>query len=417
MQIKDILVAPAVGAFFNDDQEAIGRGAKKDGEIYVGAAVTCGFSSIRQTAEALSVGLVLSDGFTVWGDAMSVQYAGAGGRDTAFNSKSASEALQGGIRDRLLGRDVESFLDNSVGVTKLQKDFGHIHVGLQYGLSQAFLGAAAHANNRTYMEQVCSEFKLPIIAEPVPVYAQSGDNQYGNVDKMILKRVDILPHGLVNCPEKFGLKGDVFLGYVEWVCDRIRKLGPPGYEPCLYFDVYGMPGVVFENDISRMTSYFNDLEQRCQPFRLRIESPVNFGSLDRQVEGYALLRRSLRDAGCNVEIIVDEWCNSLSDIEQFCTADAVDLVQIKTPDLGSIDRSIVAVRTCKETGVGAYLGGSCTETDISARYSVHLAMAARADMILAKPGMGVDEALMIVGNEQARLLAILEHRDDSAQST
>jgi methylaspartate ammonia-lyase len=30
-------------------------------------------------------------------------------------------------------------------------------------------------------------------------------------------------------------------------------------------------------------------------------------------------------------------------------------------------------------------------------------------MMLAKPGMGVDEGLSIVGNEQARLLAILRH--------
>jgi methylaspartate ammonia-lyase len=36
-------------------------------------------------------------------------------------------------------------------------------------------------------------------------------------------------------------------------------------------------------------------------------------------------------------------------------------------------------------------------------------------MLLAKPGMGVDEALSIVGNEQARLLATL--RRSSAENT
>ncbi|MEI6578442.1 MAG: DUF711 family protein, partial [Eubacteriales bacterium] len=32
----------------------------------------------------------------------------------------------------------------------------------------------------------------------VPIFGQSGDNRYENVDKMILKEVDVLPHGLIN---------------------------------------------------------------------------------------------------------------------------------------------------------------------------------------------------------------------------
>jgi methylaspartate ammonia-lyase len=35
-------------------------------------------------------------------------------------------------------------------------------------------------------------------------------------------------------------------------------------------------------------------------------------------------------------------------------------------------------------------------------------------MMLAKPGMGVDEGLTIVGNEQSRLLAILASRASGA---
>jgi methylaspartate ammonia-lyase len=70
---------------------------------------------------------------------------------------------------------------------------------------------------------------------------------------------------------------------------------------------------------------------------------------------------------------------------------------------------------CQKNGVGAYVGGSCVETDLSARVSVHVAVATQADMLLAKPGMGVDEALSIVGNEQARLLATL--RRSGAENT
>jgi methylaspartate ammonia-lyase len=37
-------------------------------------------------------------------------------------------------------------------------------------------------------------------------------------------------------------------------------------------------------------------------------------------------------------------------------------------------------------------------------------MACGADQILAKPGMGVDEGLMIVGNEMARTVALARRR-------
>jgi methylaspartate ammonia-lyase len=37
-------------------------------------------------------------------------------------------------------------------------------------------------------------------------------------------------------------------------------------------------------------------------------------------------------------------------------------------------------------------------------------MACEASQILAKPGMGVDEGLMIVGNEMARTVALIAAR-------
>ena len=83
------------------------------------------------------------------------------------------------------------------------------------------------------------------------------------------------------------------------------------------------------------------------------------------------------------------------------------MIQIKTPDLGGINNSIEAVLYCKQQGVGAYLGGTCNETDCSARICAHIALATQPDQMLAKPGMGVDEGLMIVRNEMTRALACL----------
>ena len=112
------------------------------------------------------------------------------------------------------------------------------------------------------------------------------------------------------------------------------------------------------------------------------------------------------DKGMDAEIVADEWCNTFEDIVDFCKAKAGHMAQIKTPDLGGINNSIEAVLYCKEHGMGAYLGGTCNETNRSAECCAHVAMATTPTQTLAKPGMGVDEGYMIMFNEMSRILAL-----------
>ena len=48
------------------------------------------------------------------------------------------------------------------------------------------------------VEVVCDEYNLPIDLSPLKLFGQSGDDRYGAVDKTVMKRVDALPHGLIN---------------------------------------------------------------------------------------------------------------------------------------------------------------------------------------------------------------------------
>ena len=118
------------------------------------------------------------------------------------------------------------------------------------------------------------------------------------------------------------------------------------------------------------------------------------------------LTAELDRRGSTVEIVADEWCNTLEDIKLFADNKAGHMIQIKTPDLGGINNTIEAVLYCKEKGVGAYQGGTCNETDRSAQVCVHCAMATQPVQILAKPGMGVDEGFMIAYNEMSRIIAV-----------
>jgi methylaspartate ammonia-lyase len=310
------------------------------------------------------------------------------------------------------GREPTDFRALAGEIESLTDDGRPIHSAVRYGATQAALDAVARSRRELPCETLAREYGLELRAEPVRIFAQSGDDRYTNVDKMILKGADVLPHGLINnIPEKLGERGEKLLGYVEWLRDRIAdKRVSPGYRPEIHIDVYGTLGIAFGNDTERMGEYLRSLEEAAAPFRLRIEGPVDAGSLDAQCAALAALRSYLRDGGIGVGVVADEWCNGLDDMRRLMDADAVDMIQIKTPVLGGLQNSVEAVLLCKERGVEAYLGGTCNETDRSAQLCVHVALATRPYQMLAKPGMGVDEGFMIVTNEMRRALEILRQR-------
>jgi methylaspartate ammonia-lyase len=249
-------------------------------------------------------------------------------------------------------------------------------------------------------EVVADQLGLELVAEPVPLFAQSGELRREAVERMVAKRVDVLPHGLFSTPETFA----GMLDFARWVTARVAAV--PAYEPTFHFDVYGQAGLAYDG-IDAVADFLLEVERACAPFRVRVESPVDFGSRPAQIEGGVALRRAVAERGGTAAIVADEWCNTLADVEAFAAAGACDMVQIKTPDVGSLVDSARAVLACRAHGIGAYLGGSCSETEVSARACVHVAVATRPDMQLAKPGMGVDEGIMLAVNEQRRLLALL----------
>jgi methylaspartate ammonia-lyase len=75
----------------------------------------------------------------------------------------------------------------------------------------------------------------------------------------------------------------------------------------------------------------------------------------------------------------------------------------------------LSIRLRLWAGLAAFCGGTCNETDRSAQVTAHVAMACQATQVLAKPGMGVDEGLMIVANEMARTAALVRARQVRAR--
>ena len=410
--IRQVVCAPALTGFFFDDQAAIRSGLAQDGFLYVGEPQTPRFTSVRMAGEGISVMLRLDDDQIAVGDCAAVQYSGAGGRAPLFLAKDYLPVVRERVAPVLVGRPLSSFRALAEEVEGLTAAGHPLHTAIRYGVSQAILHGVAKAQRKLPCEVIAEEYGTSVADRPIPIFAQSGDSRYENVDKMILKRADVLPHGLINSiPEKVGRDGAKLQEYVAWLRDRILSRRPdPAYRPTLHLDVYGTLGMVFNSDLAATGAYLARLGETARPFPLQVESPVDAGGREAQCEALAALRRELSRQGAAVSLVADEWCNTLEDTRLFADAAAADMIQIKTPDLGGLQNSVEAVLYCRTRGVGSYLGGTCNETDISARACVHVALATGPDQILAKPGMGVDEGLMTVHNEMQRALALLAAR-------
>lgn len=409
MRISSIAAVAAEGGWYVDDKPAFAAGASVNHYLVTGSPLTTGFEHVREPGEIISVLIELSDGTVAVGEGGSVTYAGIAGRDPVFRARSGIKTVEEHIVPAFAGIPVSDFRSLEAMLVRLSNEHGPFHAAVLYATSQALLQAVALARRIPAASVIAEEYGLTISHRNPRAAVQTGDDRYSGVDKALYRQIDVLPHGLIKSDDDFGRQGEKLLDYARWIVARIEQHQTrPDYRPCIHFDCYGTIGRAFDGDIRAMSQYIGRLASVVSPLQLQIEAPVEAASQAEQVDLMVQLRRAVGElAEPAPQIIADEWCNTVADVELFASAGAADLIQIKMPDLGLIGDSIRAALICKQHGIGAYIGGSCNETDISARTAVHVAVAVGADQILARPGMGIDEAVSIVRNELRRLRHLL----------
>ena len=415
MKIKKVLCSEVLTGFYMDDKEAIKRGAEEDGFVYKGAPVTPGFKHIRQPGVAVSVMFVLENGDIAYGDCAVAQYAASDGREVPNTADKLIAVIEKYVAPYFEGMDLTEFKTTAENFDRYEfEGEGRLPASIRYGVTQAILEGVSKIKHCTMCEVVLEEYNLPVDLSPVRLNAQSGDDRYLNVDKMILKQVGMIPHGLINNVEKKLGAGDgkIFLNWIDWVTKRIQEIGEPGYNPVMRYDMYGTIGYCFHDDLDKVLDYLLEMERICKPYQVFCEMPVDLKSDAKQMEGFKYLRTKLKEKGSTMKLIIDEYANTFEDIKRWVDNDGMDMVQVKTIDLGGINNIIEAVLYCKAHNILAYQGGTCNETDHSALVCVNLAVATKPFAMASKPGMGVDEGVMIVNNEQQRLLKILEAKQN-----
>jgi len=404
MKVRQALAIKGIGGDFWKDRQAINAGAIEDGFAYEGKAVTPGFKTICQSSEAICIMLILEDGQIAYGDGTSVAYSAQSGRDGVLFAEEYIPFIEKEVLPRLVGKDLYSFKELSEEFDNLLVDGKKLHTGIRYGVTQAILDGIAKAKKITMAEVIANEYCTKIVNKPIALFAQSSSDWYYLVDKIILRRVPIFPHASINTIAKL----DKFQAYVEWTKNRIQKLTNNTYQPILHYDLYGTVGMKFGADFKKIISYLNTLSKVASPYQLRLEDPFIMPDRYSQIEQMGRLKSALKEEGIKIEIVADEQCNLFEDVKAFADVSAADVIQVKAPDLGGINNVVESILYCKKKGVISYLGGSCCETEVSAKACLHIALATGVDEFLIKPGLGVGTGYVVANNEMQRVLALME---------
>jgi methylaspartate ammonia-lyase len=407
MKIKNVVLAKGFGGYFWDDEAAMKAGAKPDGFTYRGKPLTRGFTSIRTPSHALCIEIIFENGQVAQGDCVSVQYGARSGRDPLFWTDHYLPFFKEKVIPFLEGWEISSFRKAAEDFDSKTIEGKRIHTAIRYGVTQAILHGIAQTKGLTMAQVIAEEYETKIASKPIAQLCQIDREWKDNTDKCILRRVPVFPHLQITSVDIF----EELQEYIPWVRRRIHKLGDPEYKPTLHFDLYATLGLKYKCSIPNMLKWLQKIEKALSPYNIIIEEPIDMGSRDAQIDFMSELRTAKKEKGLNVVICADEWCNTLEDIRAFADAGAADMIQVKAPDLGGVQNVVDALLYCKAKGVKAYLGGSSCETAVSRRVMANVALATNADLLLASPGMGIDEGYTSTYNEMALTLArIEEHR-------
>jgi methylaspartate ammonia-lyase len=198
--------------------------------------------------------------------------------------------------------------------------------------------------------------------------------------------------------------------FLKWLVERIQTLSGEGYQPAIHLDTKGELGRLHQNQLGQVLGQLYAWEYATKPYRLRVEDPIVLETLDAHMDAIKTLGDYIRIRKMDAQLVANHWVDSLQRVEQFIDAQAGHMLHLVMPILGGVQNAVQAVLTCKAHGMGVLLGGSAAESDLSARVTAHVAVATQPDLVLAKPGTGVDEAVSIIQNEMARTLATIETR-------
>jgi methylaspartate ammonia-lyase len=399
-RVVEVITYRGLGGYYFEDLEHVRAHRTPVSERYHTATTHQRFPYVRTPAPVIGVGLKIEDGRIFFGDSVAVSFSGKSGRAIAGSQEDLESWFKNDFSSWIKTQEISSWIDLE---RNFINKFPATPAFVRYAVSQALVGASSAIHNQPPAVLMARELGRPLAKSPIPSHGSSGADFGATVDRMLARRIPFLPQGqFEDLDAQIGSNGKQL---VVWIREFVNRAKRFNYQPTLTLDFHGALGVLCENDSRKVAQLIATLCDAAKPLNLHVESPIVGLDLADHATKLARLRQDLAMLGTKVAIIADEWANENSDIAHLITSRSVDGIHIKCPDTGTLSECAVAIDACRSQGIFVILGGSCTETDISARLSAHLAMATQPDALLIKPGMGFDEAYAMLTNEMARILA------------
>src|SRR5215472_13806453 len=135
MRVKSVICCVGRSGYMHRDLMAIKAGARPDGFLFHGKALSPGFRKIVEPASIVSVMLELEDGQIAFGDCADVILAGVAGRDPAFRGEDHIGYLRRDLAQRLKACDVSRFRANAEAFDRWREGGKLLHTAVRYGIT------------------------------------------------------------------------------------------------------------------------------------------------------------------------------------------------------------------------------------------------------------------------------------------
>src|SRR5262249_23755194 len=122
---------------------------------------------------------------------------------------------------------------------------------------------------------IAAEYGSTVSKAPIPILASGHKDDPLQLDRTILKRIDLLPHASFPIvKDHVGLEGEKLLAFAGGGSERIREIGDADYKPRIHLDVYGTLGELFRMKLEPLADYLGRLQRAAGPYGLLVESPI-----------------------------------------------------------------------------------------------------------------------------------------------
>ncbi|MFN2226902.1 MAG: hypothetical protein ACK2UY_11350 [Anaerolineae bacterium] len=413
-----------------------------------------------EPAQALSIGLLLNDGRVAWGDCAgtdpppaydealaTLQHVVAppleGRTPTGFRELAAEmdaltetvtvtstrrpaadegdageegEGRQGFSRRALLTAPARLFqvggqtAEEKEARTEQVRVDRRLHPAIRYGVSQALLGAVALGQGQTMAQVVSEEWGLDPPAAPVPLHTRCSYEAGREIEAAIRHRAASLGTGITDAAAQVGPDGGHLTRHLRRLAEQIAAAGDDAYRPAIHLDLAGALGQIADHNPGHMLGHLYAWRMAAGSYPLRVEDPMLLDDRQAQLEALRTLHDYLRLRKIDVQLVAGRGIEGPHDMAAFLPGagpakPGADLIHLRMPPFGSLHNAVEAVLACRRAGVGVLLDGGPAGADTQA--AVHMALAARPDLLVAGPEAGVGAALSLAHNEMARTLAAI----------